>query len=372
MKHIVTGLLGLLLVLPSYVQAQAGYAVDATWPAPLPERMILGQVSGIAVAADDTIWVVHRPKTLTMNDIAAVLDPPQSACCFPAPAVLQFNQAGELLQSWGGPTWDQASQQWQQPQADWPLNEHGIFVDDEGFVWIGGNQDAGGKHIVVKYTQAGEHVMTIGVAGETGGSNDPARLGRPADIAVDTAAREVYIADGYKNRRVVVFDSRTGAYKRHWGAYGNRPDDGRIVPGSSDHDARPSQFLGPVHAVVIGPDDLVYVADRTANRLQVFTKAGEFIRERQIAPQTRDLGSVWDLAISPLENGRWLFVADGGNRVIWQLERETLQIIGSFGQGGRQAGEFDWLHNLAVDAQGNLYTAEVNDGRRIQKFSPRP
>jgi len=188
---------------------------------------------------------------------------------------------------------------------------------------------------------------------------------------VDVQAREVYIADGYLNRRIVVFDSVTGAYKRHWGAYGNRPDDATRPPYQPvAQDALPDQFLGPVHAVLIGPDDLIYVADRTADRIQVFDKKGGFVREVQIAPNTLDQGSAWDLAISPLENYRWLFVADGSNRVIWQLERENLAIVGSFGQGGRQAGQFDWLHNIDVDASGNIYTAEVNNGRRIQKFSP--
>jgi len=356
------------------VSAQT-YKVDASWPQALPNNQILGQVSGIAVAGDDTIWVLHRPKSLTTNDLSAVLDPPLSTCCRPAPAVLQFNQQGDLLQAWGGPVWNPGTQSWESPVQDWPMNEHGIFVDDEGFVWIGGNQGsydgAGGRHQVVKYTPSGEHVLSIGVSGETAGSNDQERLGRPADIAVDVQAREVYIADGYLNRRIVVFDSVTGAYKRHWGAYGNRPDDATRPPYQPvAQDALPDQFLGPVHAVLIGPDDLIYVADRTADRIQVFHKKGGFVREVQIAPNTLDQGSAWDLAISPLENYRWLFVADGSNRVIWQLERENLAIVGSFGQGGRQAGQFDWLHNIDVDASGNIYTAEVNNGRRIQKFSP--
>jgi len=354
-------------------QSQPLYSVDASWPAPMPNDLILGQVSGIDVAPDNTIWVLHRPKTLARDEMGAVLEPVVSQCCNPAPAVLQFNQAGEILRAWGGPVWNRQSQAWEQPAADWPMNEHGIFVDAQGYVWVGGNQDAGGMHIVVKYTQEGAHVLTIGIPGETGGSNDTARLGRPADIAVDSQANEVYVADGYLNRRVIVFDSNTGAYKRHWGAYGNIPSDRPQRVRSEDLSQElPEQFLGPVHAVVLGPDNLVYVADRTANRIQVFSRAGEFINETQVAPSTLANGSAWDIAISPLDNSRLLLVADGNNRKIWLLDRETLQGRGSFGQGGRQAGQFDWLHNIAVDADGNIYTAEVNNGRRIQKFTPGP
>ncbi len=372
MKSLITGIL-ILFCACLQAQDQPIYTVDASWPRDLPDDMILGQVSGIDVAPDDTIWIVHRPKTLSADDLFRAQEPTATLCCNPAPAVLQFSQNGDVLRAWGGPEWNVATQSWQQPDMDWPLNEHGIYVDSDGFVWIGGNQDAAGMNIVVKYTMDGEHVLTIGVPGETGGSNDTRRLGRPADIAVDTGASEVYIADGYLNRRVVVFDSNTGVYKRHWGAYGNVPDDAPLPAYSVAPDfTLPDQFMGPVHAVVLGPDGLVYVADRTGNRLQVFNRDGTFVREVQVAPPTLANGSVWDIAISPLDNFRWLFVADGANRRIWRLDRETLATTGSFGQGGRQAGQFDWVHNIAADSVGNIYTAEVNNGRRVQKFSPKP
>ncbi|MBT6042920.1 MAG: hypothetical protein HOH14_05445, partial [Gammaproteobacteria bacterium] len=268
-NKIFPGLLTVFVCLGVNAQEPPIYSVDTSWPQALPGDLILGQVSGIAVSDDDTIWVLHRPKTLSTDDLARVQNPPAALCCKPAPAVLQFDQQGALIQAWGGPEWDQATQQWQQPLVDWPANEHGIFVDSAGFVWIGGNQDIGGKHIVVKFTPEGRHVLTLGVPGETGGSNDTARLGRPADIAVDTETQEVYIADGYLNRRVIVFDSETGQFKRHWGAYGNTPDDSPLPPYNNESGySLPEQFLGPVHAVVLGPDELVYVADRTANRIQ--------------------------------------------------------------------------------------------------------
>jgi len=368
-RKLVQTFFALVLLQSVPAQSQSVYQVDTDWPAMLPDSLIIGQVAGIAVDANDSIWVLHRPKSLSNDEKGLVLNPPISLCCRPAPSVLHFSAAGELLDSWGGPSWDQASQQWLQSESDWPMTEHGIFVDDEGFVWIGGNQDEGGQHIVVKYNAEGRHLLTLGIPGETAGSNDTARLGRPSDIAVDIDAREVFIADGYGNRRVIVFNSDTGGYKRHWGAYGNTPDDS-LLPVYSALDAPSQQFLGPVHAVVIGPDERLYVADRTGNRIQVFEKDGTFIKEALLAPMTLGNGAVWDIAISPLENFRWLFIADGSNRKIWRLDRETLQVEDSFGQGGRQAGQFDWVHNVAVDSQGNLYTSEVNNGRRIQKFSP--
>lgn len=368
-RKLVQSLFVLLVLQSALAQSQSAYQVDADWPAMLPDSQIIGQVAGIAVDDNDSVWVLHRPKSLSNDEKGLVLNPPISLCCKPAPSVLHFSANGELLDAWGGPSWDQTSQQWLQSESDWPMTEHGIFVDSEGFVWIGGNQDEGGQHIVVKYSAEGRHLLTIGMPGETAGSNDTARLGRPSDIAVDISAREVFIADGYGNRRIAVFNSDSGDYKRHWGAYGNRPDDS-LLPAYSALDAPSQQFRGPVHAVVIGPDDRLYVADRTGNRIQVFEKDGTFVKEALLAPMTLGNGAVWDIAISPLEDFHWLFIADGTNRKIWRLDRESLEVKDSFGQGGRQAGQFDWVHNVAVDSQGNLYTSEVNNGRRIQKFSP--
>lgn len=358
-------LLCCLLAAAATAQTVPEYVVDATWPAALPNDWILGQVAGIAVGADDSIWVVHRPRSISASEAGAVQNPPLANCCVPAPAVLQFDTAGNLLQAWGGPVWDQASSQWLEPAHDWPANEHGIFVDDQNVVWLAGNAESDQR--LFKFSADGRHLLTIGEAGGSGDSNDPQRLGRPADMLVDTQSREVFVADGYRNRRIAVFDSETGAYKRHWGAYGARPDDAALPAYQQGMDAA-EQFMGPVHAVVSGPDQRLYIADRTANRIQVFERDGSFVREAMVAPWTLANGAVWDLAVSPYEEGRWLFVADGQNMKVWILERETLATVGSFGRGGRQAGQFDWVHNLAVDSQGNLYTSEVNNGRRIQKF----
>jgi DNA-binding beta-propeller fold protein YncE len=366
MRFLLAGLLVCCTFGTALAQTPPQYRVDASWPADLPNYWILGQVAGIAVAPDDSIWIVHRPRSVSASEAGAVQNPPLAQCCVPAPSVLQFDAAGTLLQAWGGPVWDQASAQWQEPAYDWPANEHGIYIDDDGFVWLAGNAETDQR--LFKFSADGQHLLTIGEAEGSGDSNDPQRLGRPADLWVDTQADEVYVADGYRNRRIAVFDSGTGAYKRHWGAYGARPDDAPL-PLYTEGMEPAEQFMGPVHAIVPGPDQRLYVADRTANRIQVFERDGRFVRESVLAPWTLANGSVWDLAITPYDDGRWLFVADGQNMKVWILERENFAVAGSFGRGGRQAGQFDWLHNIALDSAGNLYTAEVNNGRRIQKFA---
>jgi hypothetical protein len=329
----------------------------------LPGNWIIGQVAGIAVDARDHVWIVHRPKSLTEHEAAAVQNPPTADCCAPAPSVIEFDAAGRFVQAWGGPTWNQGTAAWEQPEGDWPLTEHGIFVDAEDNVWLAGNGD--NDHVVLKYTRDGKHLLTIGIPGESGGSNDTERLGRPADIGVDVGAREVFVADGYGNRRVVVFDADTGGYKRHWGAYGRMPNDDPL-PAYTEGSEPTQNFRGPVHSIALATDGLVYVADRESSRIQVFNRAGTYISEVLIAPATLGQGSAWDLALS--DDERWLFLADGHNKKVWTIERATLRVAGSFGRGGRQAGQFEWVHNLAIDSQDNIYTSEVNTGKRVQKF----
>lgn len=334
------------------------FRVDGSWPQPLPDDWILGQVSGVAVDADDHVWVLQRPRTLNEREAGAAQDPPLSECCVPAPAVLELDPEGRVVQAWGGPDHHPA----------WPPSEHGIFVDADRHVWIGSN--GSGSTVVLKFTAGGEHLLTLGEPGDPGtGSNDTGHLNQPADIHVDTDANEVYVADGYGNRRVVVFDSETGAYKRHWGAYGERPDD--VELGRYDPDAEPiSHFRSPVHGLEMTRDRKLYVADRVNNRIQVFRPDGTFLEEGFVAPRTLAMGSVWDLGVSPDPEQRWLYVPDGTNMKVWILRRSDLEVVGSFGRGGRQAGQFNWVHNVAVDSRGNLYTGEVNTGKRVQKFVP--
>ncbi len=332
--------------------------VDPHWPM-LPEDWLMGEVSGIAVDMNDHIWLVQRPRSLNADEAGLVQDPPLSACCIPAPPVLKFDAEGNLLDSWGDQTGYPGE------GYEWPDSEHGIFVDHMGYVWLAGNGPD--DHQVLKFAGDGTFVMQIGQAGRTEGSNSTEFLGRPADMEVDPETNELYIADGYLNKRIIVFNAETGEYLRHWGAYGNEPSDedtGPFVPGSEPI----QQFRTPVHAVRIARDGMVYVADRVNNRIQVFQKDGTYVDEMIVEGNSLGNGSTWDLELSPDEGQVDLYNADGQNQRIHIIHRASLEIETFFGRRGRNAGQFHWVHNLVVDSDGNFYTAEVNQGRRAQKF----
>jgi hypothetical protein len=334
------------------------FKVDPSWPKELPNRWLIGQVGGLAVDSHDNIWVLQRPRTLTVDEAGAAQVPPRSICCVPAPAVLEFDKLGNLLQAWGGPA----------PGYDWPTNEHGIWIDKQDNVWLGGNGATDRQ--VLKFTNHGKFIMQIGHA-----SSDPIDssrtdiLGQPAEIEVDDPAHEVYIADGYGNRRVIVYDADTGAFKRMWGAYGHVPEDTKTGP--YDPGAPPDpQFRNPVHCVRLSNDNLVYVCDRVNDRIQVFTRQGHFVKEFIVKPETLGNGSVWDLDFSRDPRQRYLIVVDGENNVVWTIDRENGTILDKQFRNGRNAGEFHWVHQMAIDAQGNLYTGEVDTSKRLQKFTP--
>jgi DNA-binding beta-propeller fold protein YncE len=330
------------------------FIVDPFWPKPLPNNWLIGQVSGVHVDATDNIWIVQRPKSLAKRDIGAALDPPLSKCCFPAPPVLEFDQSGNLLRAWGGPG----------NGYDWPKSEHGIHIAD-GFVWLAGN--ALGDNQILKFTMNGKFVMQIGKPDQSAGSNDTENFGRPADFFVDVEAREVYVADGYGNRRIVVFDTETGTYKRHWGAYGNTPHDEPLPP--YDPTATPSrQFGNPVHCIQLSTEGLVYVCDRTNNRVQIFQKNGTFVSETFFEPNTLMNGSVYDLAFSLDPAQRLMFMVDGMNNELRIIDRVSNITRGRIGRTGRSAGQFYSVHDITIDSQGNLYTTEVQTGQRVQKF----
>ncbi len=336
-----------------------GFAVEAAWPKPLPNNWILGQVAGVATDEQDHVWIVQRPASLTPDEKGAALTPRRSKCCIPAPPVIEFDAEGNVLRSWGGPG----------EGYEWFRNEHGIRVDKKGFVWIGGNAENDGQ--VLKFTRDGKFVLRIGGIGPSKGSNDPTMLGRPADVAVDTEANEVYIADGYGNRRVIVFDSETGAYKRHWGAYGKPPNDDKQA--AYDPKAPVAQQFGnPVHCVKLAKDGLVYVCDRMNNRIQVFRKDGTFVSEWFQEKETLGNGAVWDLALWPDKMESYLFNADGENNEVRTVSRNDGTVLGAFGRSGRNAGQFHWIHNIAIDSKGNIYTTEVDNAKRVQKFRPVP
>ena len=326
------------------------FRVDPFWASELPNNWILGQVSGLAVDNQDHVWIVHRPRTLDARQRGE-----EGMCCVPAPPVIEFDPNGNVMRSWGGPS----------DSYEWPQSEHGIHVDNQDNVWIGGN-GSGDAH-VLKFTADGEFLLQIGRAGQSTGSNDTENLGRPASIEVDPTASEVYIADGYGNRRLIVFDSSTGEYRRHWGAYGEQPDD-MDLPAYDPTSEPIRHFRSPVHGIAIANDGLVYVADRTNNRIQVFQKNGQFVTEAFVRPETLGSGSVSGVTLSQDDDQQWLFVPDGTNNVVWIVDRSSLEVVDYFGRLGKNAGQYYRLHNLAIDSRGNLYTTEVNVGQRLQKF----
>ena len=329
--------------------------VDAFWPKPLPNNWLLGQVSGVAVDSRDHVWIVQRPASLSERELGAAQNPPLGRCCVAAPPVLVFDQSGNLVRAWGGTG----------AGFEWPASEHGIFVDATDSVWLAGNGDQDAQ--ILKFTLDGSFLLQIGRSGQSRGSDDTANLGSPADLSVDVEAREVYVADGYRNRRIVVFDSETGAYKRHWGAYGERPSD-EPAP-AFDPGAPPSrQFGNPVHCVRPTRNGFVYVCDRVNNRVQVFRKDGTFVSEAFFERGTLLSGSVSELAFSPDDEQRFIYMVDGVNNELRIVARATNEVVARVGRPGRYAGQFHVVHNVAVDSQGNVYTTEVNTGQRVQKF----
>lgn len=344
-------------ILPAAAQNVPRFQVDPFWPKPLPNNWLLGQIGGINVDAQDHVWVLQRPRSLTDDEKGATLKPPRNNCCIPAPPVLEFDSDGNLLNSWGGPG----------EGYTWVGREHGIFADTKGFVWLGGNADT--DSAILKFTRAGKFVGQIGKIAPSGGSNDTTLLGKPADVEVDEGSNEVYVADGYGNRRVIVFDADTLAYKRHWGAYGHKPDDTKT--GKYDPAAPIAQQFGnPVHCAKVSRDGFVYVCDRINDRIQVFKKDGTYVTEWFYEKNTLGNGSVWDLAFWPDRNQTYLISIDGENNVMRILNRADGRVVGTVGRSGRYAGQFHWVHTMGVDSKGNVYTGEVDNANRVQKFKP--
>jgi len=351
------------------------FEVDPLWPKPLPNHWVIGAVIGVAVDGKDNVWIIHRASSLEAKEQYATWNPKASECCAAAPPVLEFNQAGDLIGHWGGPG----------QGYDWPSSNHGIDIDYKGNVWIGGNgrgQQAaplahdesrmaavGPVHdsFLLKFTQSGKFLMQLGKPNRSKGSNDLENLRLPAKSLVDPKTNELYVADGYGNRRVIVFDADTGKYKRHWGAYGNKPDDKELPP-YNPADPPSQQFRTPVHGVALANDGLLYVCDRTNDRVQVFKTDGTYVKEAFIAKDTLGDGAAFDVALSRDPQQKYLYVADGSNMKIHVLQRDTMEILTTFGDGGRQPGAFYAVHSIATDSKGNIYTTETYRGQRVQKF----
>tara|TARA_Y100000590_G_scaffold446415_1_gene580105 strand:- start:271 stop:1452 length:1182 start_codon:yes stop_codon:yes gene_type:complete len=348
-------------VLDNAADAQAKQApmfeVDPFWPKPLPNHWILGATIGIGVDSRDHIYIIHRRDTFNeRTEIGAATDPIKADCCIPAPNVLEFDPEGNLVNHWGGPG----------EGYDWPASNHGISIDHKDNIWIGGNGRSD-SHIL-KFTRNGEFLAQYGTPGAETDSHSKENFGSVAEVAFGPNAKEAFVADGYRNKRVAVLDSDTGELKRYWGAYGNEPDDsnlGRFVPGEEPA----QQFRTPVHCAQPSADGLVYVCDRVNNRLQVFEPDGTYVDELFVKPNSLGDGSVWDISFSPDPEQTFIYLADGTNRKIFIIERKTLEILTNFGDGGRNPGQFFAVHGLVTDSRGNIYTTETYEGKRVQKFT---
>jgi DNA-binding beta-propeller fold protein YncE len=335
------------------------FEVDPSWPK-LPDKWVWGQVSSVSFDSRDHAWILQRPLTIRTDQKGRA-----------APPVLEFDAAGNFVQGWGGPG----------EGYDWPEIEHGIYVDPKGFVWIGGNGKT--DHHLVKFTRDGKFVMQIGRKGQSKGNKDTENVNMAADTFVYAKTNELVVADGYGNRRIIVFDADSGAFKRMWGAFGNEPADtvppvpkvpeASRIPAKEATGTGPQQFDPPVHAARVSNDGLVYVSDRGGKRVQVFTIDGKYLTQMFIdrwceAPHCGNGQTVASTAFSQDPQQRFLYVASRSPARIWVLDRKTLEPLDSFGRPGVAPGEFYVLHHMNVDSKGNLYTTEVQDGKRIQKF----
>jgi hypothetical protein len=351
------------------------FEVDTTWPK-LPNNWVVGNVSKVAVDQHDNVWFIHRPRTVPEGKTSA-------------PPVVELDANGKFVQAWGG----------EGAGYDWPDAEHNVFVDYKDNVWISGSSPSGqsktkrSDDMIIKFTNKGQFLLQIGGRTVSKGSTDPKSVNKPGDLFVSAKTHELYVADGYGNRRVVVFDAETGAFKRMWGPYGKPPQDDATSggPGPSGGPAGgqatfaagegtapqaldatgpgPAAFASPVHGMIVSNDGLVYVTDRNNRRFQVFTTEGKFIKEVFINRAGPAKETASGFALSPDKDQQFLYTADYGNSRIVVMDRKKLEVLYQFGQRGTEPGNFRGVHLIAVDSKGNLYAAEVAPGARVQRFN---
>jgi DNA-binding beta-propeller fold protein YncE len=316
------------------------FAVDPAWPK-VPPQWKLGDVSSMTTDAQGNIWVLHRPRTLKDPDFAKA-----------APPVIVFDQAGNYVKSWGGDG----------QGYDWPQREHGIYIDPKGFVWLGGNNCPSNglerlkpvaDDAILKFTQDGKFVMQIGKSNQSKGNADTANVHRAADVQVYSPTNELFVADGYGNHRVIVFDADTGAFKRMWGAFGNKPqdDDHCEIVRHTNFDPPGPQNLSVVHSIRVAHDGMVYVADRENRRVQLFSNDGKFIKQHLNGAST----FANSVALSPDQDQQFLYV--GAGKQIAILDRKSLDRVGTVDMPGMIGG-----HLITTDAKGNIYVAGTGQG----------
>ena len=367
------------------VAAQSGSAskvpifeVDTTWPQ-LPNNWVLGNVSKVVVDQHDNVWFIHRPRN-------PALKVPEGKAA--APPVLEFDANGKFIQAWGGPG----------TGYDWPDTEHNIFVDHKDNVWISGSSPNNSKttesdDMLLKFNNKGKFLLQVGGRSVSNGNKDTKSVNKPGDLFVSAKTNEVYVADGYGNRRVIVFDADTGAFKRTWAAFGKPVED---VPGSGgrgpgggpavvagapvaegggggtpralDTDGPGSPNFALPHGVLLSNDDILYVVDRSNRRVQLFTSEGKYLTQLFVNRAGPSGGSASGLAFSPDKGQQFLYISDYGNSHVVVVDRKKLEVLYQFGKRGAQPGNFQGIHHIAVDSKGNLYAAEVAPGARVQRF----
>ena len=386
-----TGAQTLNVSLVSNAEAQAQgdplvpwFEADPLWPKPLPNNWLTGSTIGLDVDSKDNVWIVHRPGTLQADE--TYLTRNAGTCCTAAPDVLEFDAAGNLIRSWGRDT----------PgikDHDWPTSNHGITVDKDGNVWLGANAagqppaykpgsaeqfarrggagfvEGGGEKgqyhdsFLLKYTPDGKFLGEIGKANGSKGSLDTDNVRGVATIRFLPDGTLV-AADGYGNHRVSEWDPKTMKNIRIWGAYGKAPSDDPIP----HYDVNSPQFGNPVHCAEPSTDAILYVCDRTNNRVQLFKFDGTYLKQFTIATDTKGSGAAWEIAFSKDPAQKFIYLTDGANEKIHVVDRQSLKELYAFGGGGHQAGQFYGVHSIRTDSKGNIFTTETYDGKRVQKF----
>ena len=382
------GICGLVLLAGAVTAPQAQkpptYKVDPFWPKPLPNKWSMQQIVDMYVDKDDHIWVINRQTDARPDELAAMTTPPRGECCVLGPEILEFDQAGNVLNAWGGPNY----------HPGWPGRLQSIAVDRDKNVYLSGTTPGDS---IIKFTKDGKFVSDFGHRGPKVPANQVKQNNQQTDIfppgigsfELDEDAREIFIADGFLNKRILVYDMDTGAFKRGWGGHG-------IPLSEIDNDPTPpydisgpppdqKQFAPALHCVHFSRDGLVYVCERGSDRVQVFTKQGTFVSQFFVHPSTQSrgehcggpwstsdpgCGTVYHLVVSSDPQQRYVFVADGTNNMVWIHNRKTGALEGSFGGNGRYAGMLHWIDAIVTDSKGNVYTGEVEDGKRVQKFVP--
>jgi len=375
------------------------FEVDPFWPKPLPNHWVLAMTIGLSMDAKDNVWIVHRPQTLEQKESYAARN--EADCCVAAPDVLAFDPAGNLIRHWGR---DEVKGN----GHDWPSSNHGITIGPDGNVWLGGNgayqpgpapgsaaqfaprpaqtaaalpagataapaafREGGGERgvyhdsFILKFTPDGKYLGQIGKANGSKGSLDTDNVKGVAQIRFIPQTNEMVLADGYGNKRISVWDATTMKFKRLWGAYGKKPDDTPIP----HYDVNSPQFGNPVHCAQPSNDGLIYVCDRTNDRIQVFKTDGTFVKQYVVKPGTKGDGSVWEIAFSRDPQQKFMYISDGANENIHVFDRQTMKELYWFGGGGRQPGQFYAVHSIVTNSKGDIYTTETYRGQRVQKFT---